>query len=616
MARRKTPTIGKFLLTAQQDVPDFRDWEYKAPLIQLKRSIARPGNARILNQQNEGACTGFGLAAVINLLGQRRGSRVRVSARMLYEMAKRHDEWSGYRYEGSSCRGAIKGWYNMGVCRESYWKYEASKPGELTIKAAKDARRNTVGAYYRLGNRVSDYHAALNEAGAIYCSASVHTGWENRNINKRTGRIPFRDKNDGGHAFAIVGYNADGFWVQNSWGRGWGRGGFALWTYEDWQKNIMDAWVVRLGLPTPQIWHLPSTGGSDAAKSRVASRGTPERGEIAGHFVHIDDGDLVERGRYWSNIGDVRMTAELVAQSDKYDHLLLYAHGGLNSPEDSATRIAAMKETFKANRIYPYHFMYDTGLMEELGDVIFRNGEEVGERVGGPVADVKDFLIEQAVHLPGRALWREMKSGAKKPFDPGRAGVDMLSAFLSALAAPGARPKTINVIGHSTGAILHAYLLGALATLNPGMRVRTCSLLAPAATIALYQSNYQPLLAPTGNAFGIANMAVYNMTDALEQDDDVVVVYGKSLLYMVSNALEEEREAPILGMQIFSRDIERGRGAKPDIYYSDGGETSSSTTASTSHGGFDNDPVTMNHVLRRVLGSRPQVPFTRESLTY
>lgn len=42
-----------------------------------------------------------------------------VSARMLYEMAKRNDEWEGTAYEGSSIRGAIKGFFCNGVCSEA-----------------------------------------------------------------------------------------------------------------------------------------------------------------------------------------------------------------------------------------------------------------------------------------------------------------------------------------------------------------------------------------------------------------------------------------------------------------------------------------------------------------
>ena len=30
----------------------------------------------------------------------------------------------GENYEGSSCRGAIKGWFNNGVCLEDDWPYE------------------------------------------------------------------------------------------------------------------------------------------------------------------------------------------------------------------------------------------------------------------------------------------------------------------------------------------------------------------------------------------------------------------------------------------------------------------------------------------------------------
>lgn len=35
---------------------------------------------------------------------------------MLYELARRYDEWPGEGYEGSSARGAMKGWVRHGVC--------------------------------------------------------------------------------------------------------------------------------------------------------------------------------------------------------------------------------------------------------------------------------------------------------------------------------------------------------------------------------------------------------------------------------------------------------------------------------------------------------------------
>ena len=51
-----------------RDIPDFRDRPYEPALIQLKPQLPAPDDLHILDQGTEGSCTGFGLAAVINLL--------------------------------------------------------------------------------------------------------------------------------------------------------------------------------------------------------------------------------------------------------------------------------------------------------------------------------------------------------------------------------------------------------------------------------------------------------------------------------------------------------------------------------------------------------------------
>jgi hypothetical protein len=94
-----------------------------------------------------------------------------------------------------------------------------------------------------------------------------------------------------------------------------------------------------------------------------------------------------------------------------------------------ARRIAATKETFKANGIYPNQFMYDTGLLEELKDLIIGRRTEAEARAGG-FPDWIDRLVEKASRVPGRALWREMKAGAQLPFNEGKAGSQTLAAFL------------------------------------------------------------------------------------------------------------------------------------------------------------------------------------------
>ena len=73
-------------------------------------------------------------------------------------------------------------------------------------------------------------------------------------------------------------------------------------------------------------------------RERLFRRPPPKRLEIAGHFVHFDDGRFKGRGDYWSTLHDVKETATLIAErpNDRYGHLMIYAHGGLNAPSASA----------------------------------------------------------------------------------------------------------------------------------------------------------------------------------------------------------------------------------------------------------------------------------------
>ncbi len=74
---RRSGDHRSYLRTAVPDVPDLRDWPYEPTLKRLSRYLAAPRGLVILDQAQEGACTGFGLAATINLLNKRRGNRMR-----------------------------------------------------------------------------------------------------------------------------------------------------------------------------------------------------------------------------------------------------------------------------------------------------------------------------------------------------------------------------------------------------------------------------------------------------------------------------------------------------------------------------------------------------------
>ncbi|WP_336485277.1 C1 family peptidase [Methylobacterium nigriterrae] len=233
MARPRKAPARTF--DALPDTVDFRDTLYIPALVAVSAisdlAAYRKFGIPVLDQGREGACTGYGLATVANYLLRARGkdpSADEVSAWMLYTMAKRYDEWPGEDYDGSSARGAMKGWHKHGLCAKRLWE-DGARDRTLTEARSADALLRPLGAYFRVNHRdLVAMHAAISEVGVLYATASVHEGWQqlrpgDERIAYQPGAVPI-----GGHAFAIVGYDRDGFWIQNSWGRDWGADGIAL----------------------------------------------------------------------------------------------------------------------------------------------------------------------------------------------------------------------------------------------------------------------------------------------------------------------------------------------------------------------------------------------------
>lgn len=590
------------------DAPDLRDRMYEPALIDLQVKVHPPVGITILDQGQEGACTGFGLAAVINYLNSldtRKGAEGLpefVSARMLYEMAKLHDEWDGVAYEGSSIRGALKGFYHNGVCSEAAAPYEPDDHNwTLKPEQSKEARTVGLGAYYRLRPNILDYHVALNEAGAIYCSARVHHGWS----DPKDGVIEKSDIHTGGHAFAIVGYDDQGFLVQNSWGEDWGgldgRPGISRWSYQDWAVNIMDAWVLRLSVPAPHAFDVITGPISFFAGNEIPKSPPPRRAEIIGHFANINDAKLVESGPYATPIESLIETSKhletsAASSSREYDHILIYSHGGLNELHDSARRIHAMKEVYKRNRIYPIHLMWGTGFTDEFFDALTGAFKRSTERVGG-VTDFLDKLIEKLSRPVGRAVWRQMKDDARRSFLPGGGGYQVMQ-MLFQMNSRLEKPYKIHLVGHSAGAILQGYLLDSVPTMSvSGKPIESLSLMAPACTVDLFDNFYKRRIGMDGSPDSVRKATIYRLIDSREEDDSVGKVYRKSLLYLVSNAFEELDAAPLLGMEKFEDHVQLPAGAEV-VYAGRDRQRSDSKT----HGGFDNDRATMNNVLKSIVG--------------
>jgi hypothetical protein len=144
--------------------------------------------------------------------------------------------------------------------------------------------------------------------------------------------------------------------------------------------------------------------------------------------------------------------------------------------------------------------------------------------------------------------------------------------------------------------------------------------MAPAGSIGLFNDSMLPFLNAQSPAFRIADLDIYNLNDKLEQKDEVTKAYNKSLLYLVSRSFEETVKEPLLGMEIACEKTPRPADAPHvTVHYSNGVVPRAQITVSETHGGFDNDKVTMNHILRRILPSDDwsgATRFTDDSLDY
>jgi hypothetical protein len=634
--RRKKKAVKRSLsaserrLNARPDTVDFRDLMYVPTLVEVGTTIPlaeyRKVRVPILDQGQEGACTGFGLATVVHYLLRVRkvnANTTAVSPRMLYAIARRYDEWPGEAYEGSSCRGAIKGWHKHGVCAEKLWQHDPSNPDfALNEKRSADAQARPLGAYFRVNHKdLVAMHAAISEVGVLYASANVHSGWDNV---KKDGAIPFSDKVKmlGGHAFAIVAYDEGGFWIQNSWSNAWGLGGFARISYADWLKNGSDVWVARLGVPIQPLARTILVSTSFTSSSRAKAYAYDE---VRPHLISLgNEGQLRGNG----NIGTTPEGVRRILREDfpritagwKKKRLVLYAHGGLVGEDAAVQRVSEYRATMLEQECYPlafvWHSDYWTTLKNMLEDAVRLRRSE------GMIDAAKDFMLDRlddaleplARKLTGKAAWDEMKENAIAATRSATGGASVAANEIAGLAAQD--KIEIHLVGHSAGSIFLAPLVQRLSAPadagGRGLQVASCTLWAPACTMALFDSLFLPAI-QDGR---IERFSLYTLTDHAEQDDHCARIYNKSLLYLVSHAFEARPRiplirpdgVPLLGMAKFVKTHSTLRNLinKGKVTWVQAPNAlpvgASGASASIEHGSFDDDKATVASTLQFVVG--------------
>jgi hypothetical protein len=244
-------------------------------------------------------------------------------------------------------------------------------------------------------------------------------------------------------------------------------------------------------------------------------------------------------------------------------------------------------------------------------------------RPEGPLESALDFMLDRLddtleviVHgLKVKKLWEEMKENAWRATLLNDGGARLVARHLAQLMDEIPNVE-VHVAGHSAGSIFHAPLVqyitskgkmrgaGWGSTQGLGKKIATCTLWAPGIRMQDFHETYYPAI----KSGGIERFSLYTLTDEAERCDHCANIYRKSLLYLVSNALEDDYAVPILGMEKFVQEdadlmalfnSDKARWVKAPDDKRDPGDSKARR-----HGDFDDDPRTLMSTLEYILPRR------------
>ena len=244
----------------------------KAPALSASVDL-RPYCPPVENQLNLGSCTANAGVGLIEYYEKRAfGTYTDASRLFLYKVTRKLLGWTGDT--GAYLRTTMSSLVLFGAPPEKYWPYNVPDfdvdPSAFMYAFAGNYKAIQ---YFRLDPPGTARNTLLTRI-KIYLSAGLpsmfgFTVYNSYGQASSTGKIPFPAPGDraiGGHAIVAVGYDdnikikntnpravetTDALLFRNSWGTGWGMGGYGYLPYEyvlktqavDWWSLIKSDWV-------------------------------------------------------------------------------------------------------------------------------------------------------------------------------------------------------------------------------------------------------------------------------------------------------------------------------------------------------------------------------------
>jgi len=207
------------------------------PELPLSKDLREDSWWSVDDQGETGSCVGWAAAnSVLRWHFVRAGllpETVRLSARYVWMASKETDTYTSFpttflENAGTSLKSALDIARKFGVVTELMLPFGphalySGQPNTFYAMAA----RFKISSYFSLGCDPARWREWIAFNGPVLTRLDVDDSWMEATARKGVLDVYRRETSNGGHAVALVGYSREGFIVRNSWGAGWGDGGFA-----------------------------------------------------------------------------------------------------------------------------------------------------------------------------------------------------------------------------------------------------------------------------------------------------------------------------------------------------------------------------------------------------
>lgn len=238
---------------------------------QLPQSYSLPEGLipEVYDQGTLGSCTANALGCAFEIVQRRQKLSEFTPSRLFIYYNERLLEGTEKEDSGAEIRDGVHVLSTLGAPNEHLWPYDiskfASRPYEIVYA---DAVKHRTISSVRIKIDLNQVKAMVAQNHAISFGFTVYSSFESDTVTK-TGIMPIpdptREKEMGGHAVLIVGYDnhkvdrdvhldnddnvvirkVKGYLrVRNSWGKTWGDEGYFWMPYEVFEKYGSDAWVL------------------------------------------------------------------------------------------------------------------------------------------------------------------------------------------------------------------------------------------------------------------------------------------------------------------------------------------------------------------------------------